>query len=469
MTAAAMGALAAGGLVVAVSPRLPRRPRNLLWLAGSYALVLAVSPTFAVILAAVTAADFGLGFLVGRSARPGRWLAAGVAFNVAVLLAFKLAGFYVREAAGLAARLGIGAGTGGLGLLLPIGLSYYVLQAVSYLVDVRRRQTPVCADPADFALYMAFLPKLAAGPIERAGAFLPQLARARAPRLAGGGGLIVLGLFRKVVLADPLLGSLPAGWAAGSAVTSFPEAAAGLVVFACGLYNDFAGYTDIARGTGRLLGIDLSRNFDLPFFARTLSEFWSRWHMSLSSWIRDYVYLPAARALIRRDPSGRSIAAAALPPLAAMMASGLWHGPQARYLVWGGLMGAWMAGERLAAVRRPIGPPGAKPLAARVASRALFLAVVAGLFSVFALGVPAALRVAADAFNPAAWRWPGSRALWLLVPAMALEVAQLRARPGLPFERWREGPRTAAVAAALLAILFFSQSRLVRPFIYQGF
>ena len=228
-------------------------------------------------------------------------------------------------------------------ILLPIGFSFYVLQILSYLTDVYRGQIKAEQDFMHFALYLAYFPKMLAGPIERAKSFLPQLKHERMVDrhdLEQAFYLILLGLLRKIVIADhlsriqpPDIFSMPENY------TSL-ERCVWLLVFAFILYNDFAGYTSIVRGISCLFGIQLSPNFQEPFMARSFSDFWARWHISLSEWLRDYIFYPARRWFMSRPQS--NWIALVIPPLLTMLVSGFWHGASLALLFWGFLHGLYL-------------------------------------------------------------------------------------------------------------------------------
>ena len=211
---------------------------------------------------------------------------------------------------------------------------------------------------------MAYFPKLLSGPIERARTFLPKLAAQRIVDndvLARSFALIVIGVVRKVVFADTLFTMLPARLWKEPERFSSPELIVYLIVYAFALYNDFAGYTGVVRGVSGLFGIELAPNFNIPYFSRNLSEFWNRWHITLSQWLRDYIYFPTSRALLRRNPSLTNVPNIFLPPLLTMLASGLWHGTGWGMLLWGALHGVYLIVERLLSLWRPAGPPHLQP------------------------------------------------------------------------------------------------------------
>jgi len=234
------------------------------------------------------------------------------------------------------------------GILLPIGFSFYVLQNISYITDVYRGQTKAERDIFNFALYFAYFPKLLAGPIERARQFLPQLSQKRnvdTKTIEQGLYLILIGLVRKVIIADQLAKLLPTDGFSNPQNYSSLEQVIWLLIFAFVIYNDFAGYTSIVRGVSCFFGIQLSPNFKQPFLAKSFSDFWTRWHISLSEWLRDYIFFPARRWLMSMKLPGWT--AWMIPPMLTMLVSGFWHGAYLALIFWGFLHGIYLMIEQL--------------------------------------------------------------------------------------------------------------------------
>ena len=217
-----------------------------------------------------------------------------IAANLSFLGFFKYFNFFVDSANHVLSRLGLPAGMFHLHIVLPAGISFYTFQSLSYTIDVYKQRTKAVRSLEDYALFVMFFPVLVAGPIERAGHMMPKLTAPRTITLdqsTRGLFLILMGLFKKVAIADGLASAVNTVYNA-TGQPSWADVVAATVLFAFQIYCDFSGYTDIARGTGKLLGIDLLLNFNLPYFSRGPSEFWRRWHISLSSWLRDYLYFP---------------------------------------------------------------------------------------------------------------------------------------------------------------------------------
>jgi alginate O-acetyltransferase complex protein AlgI len=287
--------------------------------------------------------------VISKMARgPGRKavMIAAVVGNLALLGVFKYLGFFVEGVSSLVSAFGFEGEQQVLELALPVGISFFTFQAISYVVDVYRGRAPL-ATPIDTAVYLSFFPHLVAGPIVRATEFIPQLATPRSPRnipAAPALFLIAGGLFKKVVLADflavnlvdPVFGSPQAFGAVDTGVA--------ILGYAAQIYCDFSGYTDIAIGLAMLLGFWFPQNFDQPYRALSLQDFWHRWHMTLSRWLRDYLYIPLGGS--RKGPRRTYINL-----MLTMILGGLWHGAALTFVIWGALHGSGLAVERWARQR----------------------------------------------------------------------------------------------------------------------
>jgi D-alanyl-lipoteichoic acid acyltransferase DltB (MBOAT superfamily) len=342
-------------LVAGVYWALPRPAWRRGWLlAASYGFYAAFDYRFALLLLGLSLAVYALGRAMpgSRHARTLAWLSVGL--NLGVLAFFKYAGFFLAPAALRLQALGLPGLGPGLALLLPLGLSFYTFQAIAYTTEIYRQRLAPARSFVELGLYLAFFPKLIAGPLVRPQVMLEQLAaagpRPTVDRLGEAAGLLLLGLFKKRLVADSLAvladsAFQAAGWPAG---TTFTRALywQGFYLYAFEIYMDFAGYTDLARGSALLLGIELPHNFRQPYLAPTLTEFWNRWHMSLTSWFREYVYFPLTRGLLgltRRRYTGLVQASANLVTMAVI---GLWHGSTLAFLVWGLWHGLGLTVER---------------------------------------------------------------------------------------------------------------------------
>jgi alginate O-acetyltransferase complex protein AlgI len=262
--------------------------------------------------------------------------------NLAFLGFFKYFNFFINSGECAFRTLGIDPTSLRLSIVLPVGISFYTFQSLSYTIDVYRRRVVPTSCFWDFALFVAYFPPMVAGPIERARHLLPQLTRPRRIRLArsmDGIVLILLGLFKKVAIADGVAPAVDAVFTSSGAVSQ-TDVALGTLLFAIQIFCDFSGYSDIARGVSKLFGIELILNFNLPYFSKNPSEFWRRWHISLSSWLRDYLYIPLGG---NRLGTARTY----LNLFLTMLLGGLWHGAAWNYVLWGAYQGALLCGHRL--------------------------------------------------------------------------------------------------------------------------
>jgi alginate O-acetyltransferase complex protein AlgI len=268
-------------------------------------------------------------------------LIVAVAFDLGLLCTFKYLGFFVSQMNDALDSIGLGSPLPLVQIILPIGISFFTFQAISYVVDVYRGETKA-RSLGDVAILQAFFPHLIAGPIVRANELLPQLRTPRDPRqvLAGPGlFLIVGGVIKKTVVADELARNLV------DPVFNDPKAHSGLEAlmaiygFAAQIYCDFSGYTDMAIGLALLIGFQLPQNFNSPYLARSLQDFWRRWHMTLSRWLRDYLYIPLGGNRGGPRKTYRNL-------MLTMLLGGLWHGAAWTFLIWGGIHGSAMSVER---------------------------------------------------------------------------------------------------------------------------
>ena len=263
-----------------------------------------------------------------------RFLWGAVGFQLACLGFFKYFNFFVDSFAQLFSLQIQDGSWFALQVLLPVGISFFTFQTISYIVDVHRGDVKATRNGIDLALYVAFFPQLVAGPIERGSRFLPQILRPRRislKRIDQGITLITWGLFKKVCIADVVAGPVNTVFASPDPTPLAVYAA--VVLFAIQIYCDFSGYTDIARGVAKLLGFELMINFNLPYFATNPSDFWRRWHISLSTWLRDYLYVPLGGSRFGQLLTYRNL-------MITMVLGGLWHGASYNFLLWGVYHGA---------------------------------------------------------------------------------------------------------------------------------
>lgn len=318
--------------------------RNLLIVGASYLFYCWWDYRFGALLLLTSLVDFFLGNLIADTpARQRRKLLLLVSMlsNLGVLGFFKYFDFFAESFEALLSMLGFKVSRHLLGVTLPVGISFYTFQSMSYTIDVYRGTTPPTRNLLQFLAFVSFFPQLVAGPIERVHHLLPQFNRTlriTGANLERGLWLILWGLFQKVVLADNL--SPLADLALDHAEPSLPVLALGAIAFGMQIFCDFAGYTDIARGVAAWLGFDLMLNFNAPYAAPTLREFWGRWHISLSTWFRDYLYIPLGG-------NQRGAARMNLNLLVTMLLAGLWHGAALNFVLWGLWHGAGLIGYHL--------------------------------------------------------------------------------------------------------------------------
>jgi alginate O-acetyltransferase complex protein AlgI len=450
-------------VVLALSWALMPRPR--LWkpfvLAASYLFYSAASPRYCILLAAITLANQLGAVLVHRAGSDRarkRITAATVALDLGVLGVFKYYGFFVDEWGRFLDSLGLGMPLPLLTLALPIGLSFITFQAISYVVDVKRGLLPP-ASTLDFALYLSFFPHVVAGPIVRAREFIPQLSKPRNPRDVAVGAavvLIALGLIKKVAVADYLAREVVDPVFGVPEAFAGPDVALAAYAYAAQIYCDFSGYTDIAIGVALLMGFVFPQNFNSPYRATSFRDFWRRWHMTLSRFLRDFLYIPLGGNRGGKWKTARNL-------MLTMVLGGLWHGAAWGFILWGTLHGAGLVIERW--LRGRIDAP------AWLRWAIVFNLVVFG----WVLFRAENLDVAAAFFAQLAQ--PGEATLWTPVTVAAVVlVIGFQLLPPAPLERLRL--RVAALPsyalgfglAAVVAVVGATvPSQGVPPFIYFQF
>ena len=337
---------------------LPPRARWGLLVAASFWFYMSFFPAHALVLAgSVVVNYFAARAIESRSGRGRRALfVAGLTVDIGVLAFFKYYNFLNGNLAHVLGLAGAADPLPVLKILLPVGLSFYTFQAMSYLIEVYRGHHPAERHFGILALYVTYYPQLLAGPIGRPGSLLPQLRQAHefdAQRVADGLKLMLWGFFQKVVIADRLAPFVNQVFDHPGRYEGLPFAVA-TFFFAFQVYADFAGYSDIAIGASQVMGIQLMTNFRRPYFARTVGEFWKRWHISLSTWLRDYLMLPISYSFMRWADRRRVLRGAeeyggyVAGVMGAFLLGGLWHGALWTFVVWGALNGLYLIGELLA-------------------------------------------------------------------------------------------------------------------------
>ncbi len=316
---------------------LPHRGQNVLLLISSYFFYGWWDWRFLSLIFISTVVDYWAGLAMERAGENERrrriilWVS--VATNLGILGFFKYFNFFADSLVSLLQVFGVEAPVRHLNIILPVGISFYTFQIMSYTLDIYRRQLKPTRNFLNFAAFVSFFPQLVAGPIERAAKLLPQIEQPRTITrgdMESGAWLVVWGLFKKCVVADNLAALVDGVFGAETATGA--AALLALYAFAFHIYCDFSGYSDIARGLSRWMGIELMLNFNNPYFAVNPKEFWARWHISLSSWLRDYLYISLGG---NRRGKGRRYVNLALT----MLLGGLWHGAAWTFVVWGAFHG----------------------------------------------------------------------------------------------------------------------------------
>ncbi len=333
---------------------IPRKARYLWLLFASYFFYMCWNVKYCVLIAASTLITWFCGLLLSKTqrSRTKKWiLAGGLLSNLGILFFFKYFGFFLDNLNKILQVLHLTVIDNPFSFLLPVGISFYTFQALGYLIDVYRGQTETEKNLLRYALFVSFFPQLVAGPIERSGSLLKQLRSVdkinlwNYDRIASGFVLMVWGLFQKMVIADRLALFVDAVFGNVYACGTV-ELVLGAAAFSFQIYCDFAGYSSVAVGAARVMGFDLMENFNVPYFAVSISDFWHRWHISLSTWFRDYVYIPLGGNRCGRIRRYFNL-------FVTFLTSGLWHGASWSYVVWGGLHGLYqVVGDVLKPVRK---------------------------------------------------------------------------------------------------------------------
>ena len=441
---------------------------------GRKILLLCVSCTFYAywdwrflgLLATVTVVDYYVAHALERSASEfyrRMLLVLSVVMNLGFLFVFKYFNFFLENLN--SSLFPWGGHVEPWQIILPIGISFYTFETLSYVIDVYRRVTPPARSILDYAVFITFFPRLVAGPIMRGQQFLPQLDKPITLRLDNvvmGAQIFLRGLLKKMVVADNLAVFVDQVY---SAPAVFSPATVWLAVFAYSaqILCDFSGYTDMAVGLGRMLGITLPHNFNLPYTAQSITEFWQRWHISLSTWLRDYLYIPLGG---NRNGPVRTY----INLLLTMLLGGLWHGASWNFVVWGGLHGLYLGIERFVRGNAKVVPDNWRTTRAWLNAGWVF--VLVSVTWVF-------FRSPSVEVTVTIWRKllfvEADGISWFFTPALIVAPAMIIG--GFVARRWHWAfpvlsPRNPVVPAALVlsALLVFLLAALdVSPFIYFQF
>ncbi len=340
-------------LIGALSVIHRSEPRKVTLLLASYVFYMWWNPAFVLLIVFSTGIDYTVGRAMARTDvqhKRRMLLVVSLVSNLGLLGWFKYAGLFSNSLLGVMRACGMEPGWVAINVTLPVGISFYTFQTLSYTIDLYRGSIEESRSPLDFALFVAFFPQLVAGPIVRAAEFLPELKRPVTLRASvPAAALILRGMAKKVLVADNI-GAFADG------IFSQPDAWPSIVIwlaticFAIQIYCDFSGYSDIAIGIAWILGFQLPQNFDYPYFARNPSQFWRKWHMSLSRWLRDYLYISLGGNRGSAFMTHRNL-------MITMLLGGLWHGASWNFLLWGFLHGALLIVHRIWSSRRAADAP----------------------------------------------------------------------------------------------------------------
>lgn len=440
-------------IVYAAYTVLQHRAQNVLLLVASYVFYGFWDPRFLILIVISTLLDYSVGRILGSSTNERtRRLAvtASLAGNLGILGFFKYFNFFVASMNDLVASFGFDPAGLHLEIVLPVGISFYTFQTLSYTIDIYRGKLKPTHDLLDMAVYVAFFPQLVAGPIERATRFLPQVQKARRvtyTHIREGAWLILLGYFKKVVIADNLAPYVNQVFSDPGAASG-AELLLGAYAFAFQIYGDFSGYSDIARGVAKLMGFDLMVNFRMPYFAVNPSDFWRRWHISLSTWLRDYLYISLGGNRRGALLTYRNL-------LLTMLLGGLWHGAAWHFVIWGLYHGLLLIGHRLLTLAA--GEANAANRLWHWCKVLLFFQLTCIGWIIFRVDTAADIPVILERI--ALWA-PGGVAttdvwvqagwlLFLILPLMVLQVFKERSDDLLVVKRW-----SPAARVAMYAVLF---------------
>lgn len=467
-------------IVLPVYWRLPHRPQNLFLLVASYLFYGWWDWRFLILIALSTVMDFALGNLVAAAPmgpQRSHYVRVSVVVNLLLLGVFKYYNFFSTELNDLLLSLGVKSSLPLLNVILPVGISFYTFQSMSYVLDIARNVTVPAKRFCNFALYVSFFPHLVAGPIMRSGtkehdpAGRGLLKQLEAPRSFRAGdfqeGLyhILHGLFKKVVIGDNMATLVNMIFATDPNKLSGLECLMGVYAFAWQIYADFSGYSSIAQGVAKWMGVDLMTNFRMPYLAANPSEFWRRWHISLSTWLRDYLFIPLGGSRSSKWLTYRNL-------LITMTLGGIWHGANWTFVVWGVLNGLLLCGHHWGTVKCARSGAPARGLSLLWRRFATFHLIAAGWLFFRAESVTQALQIGYRIMTDWQVTSLGVSMFFLLL---------FYAGPLFCFEAWverkpqltalvlaRRLPRAIAYAYCTLMLIFFP-SPVSHEFIYFQF
>ncbi len=456
-------------IVAALFYLLPRRYGRIVLLIVSYYFYARWNAWYVLFLWILTASDFAIAIWIEDAKERQRrgirlLLGLGVTANLAFLATFKYANF---ASSTVAALVGMHQNPWLVNLFVPIGISFHTFQSISYLVDVYRGRTVAVRKPLDYALYLAFFPQLLAGPIVRAGLFFGELFNWRPPGpedFTYGVARASFGLVKKTVIADQFASVANAYFDAIPGHPGAPAAWSALFAFSMQIYFDFSGYSDIAIGCARMLGFVFPENFRMPYLATSITDFWHRWHITLSTWLRDYLYVPLGGNRHGTLATLRNL-------MITMLLGGLWHGAQWTFVAWGGFHGVLLCIERVFGIGHAEKPSKVPAVAARITLTFCLVTLAWVLFRSPTFGVAVSVYRALFAGGPGATLLTGWQTL-LAAGIVAFGAARLlleRRNLTFSWQQLRPGLQAGALAGLLVVLQLFSWSGVSPTFIYFKF
>jgi alginate O-acetyltransferase complex protein AlgI len=449
---------------------LPGMLQNIFLLLVSYIFYSSWDWRFSVVLILLTLFNYYWGSLLFDSSQEkGKlMLRLGILFNIAFLVIY-LTG---RSIGGELSKL-FSAYTGNgvvLNILLPLGFAYRALENISYLVDIHMGIGKPAKSLLNYSLYMAYFPKLISGPIERARIFLPRLDQKFVVDdviISRSLMLVFLGLFRSIVIAGMLRVLALSDIFTDPLKYSSTEIVMGIIIYAFFLYNQFAGYTELMRGISGFFGIELSRNFAYPHFSKSFSDLWKRWHISLSQWLRDYIYMPLSRYYLRKNPSRRNLYNLIIPPLVTFLASGFWHGSRLNLFLWGAINGAYIIGENIVNLFLRARPSESISLWRKTLTMwvVFCLAILAAI--PFRLDLPASKVYFYGIVKLNRWLLPDFRPLLVLTCSLLVDWFQYRVDDEFVFLQWSYRLKMIGFSMGIFAmIVVYNFQAAMTTFVY---
>lgn len=439
---------------------LRRTPLMNAWLlAASYFFYAWWNPVYLLLIVGTTLVDFYVVRQMEVSPRKRMWLLLSLASNLGALGFFKYVKFFTENLNGLLSLVGIPSALPVLDPILPLGISFFTFQSISYAVDVYRGQFPAERDLIRYATYVSFFPQMISGPICRAGSLLPQLAGSPTvtPRdFSAGASLFLTGLFKKVALADYLGMYVDRVYATPEEFRS-PSLIMATLAFAWQIYFDFSGYTDMARGIARSMGFHLTQNFRAPYASSDLAEFWGRWNITVSSWFKDYVYIPLGG---NREGHARTLRNLLLT----MLTSGVWHGASWTFILWGAIH----AVGRIAARELQFVATVIRRMPMAVQRLGVFVFVTFAWIFFRAHSVGDACLIILRIFS-SGWEDPRFPILLVLPVALVWTYQVLDERPPAEPRFWNAAPVRIALAVLMIGYLTLVSQPNAQTFIYFNF